>query len=217
MRTLTTGEHLALIAGAQVIEADGFGDKVLLLNNGDYLKLFRHKRLLSSALLAPPSMRFIRNAGLLVKRRVSTVTIIDHYRIPSIQRMVVHYQPLQGETLRTLLIDSSTGSQFELMTPLGVFIARLHEKGIYFRSLHLGNIVRMLDGELGLIDIADMRFGCFSVNIRGCLRNFRHFVRSNIDMELLNSILRKRLLEAYCEASDRSNAFRVKLWNVLKV
>ncbi|MCK5893853.1 MAG: toluene tolerance protein [Endozoicomonadaceae bacterium] len=215
MRTLTTEEHMTLIAGAQVIEADGFGDKVLLLNNGDYLKLFRRKRLLSSALLVSPSMRFIRNAGLLVKRGVSTVTITDHYYIPSLKRMAVHYQPLLGETLRTLLADSSADNRSKLMTLLGVFIARLHKKGIYFRSLHLGNIVRTPNCELGLIDVADMRCGYFSVNIRCCLRNFRHFVRSNIDMELLNFILRKQLLDAYCEASGRSNAFRVKLWKVL--
>ena len=34
---------------------------------------------------------------------------------------------------------------------------RLHDEGIYFRSLHLGNVVLTPQGELGLIDIADVR------------------------------------------------------------
>lgn len=33
----------------------------------------------------------------------------------------------------------------------------LHRKGIYFRSLHLGNVILTPNGEFGLIDFSDMR------------------------------------------------------------
>jgi hypothetical protein len=37
------------------------------------------------------------------------------------------------------------------------FVIRLHSLGIYFRSLHLGNVVVTPAGELGLIDFSDLR------------------------------------------------------------
>ncbi|WP_211826374.1 toluene tolerance protein [Kistimonas asteriae] len=216
MRTLTAQEYSALRDGARVIEADGFGDKVLLLNDGSFLKLFRRKRLLSSALIFPYSTRFTLNAGLLAERGIPSVTIIDNYRIPTIRRTAVHYQPLPGETLRHLLKDA-TGDSSGLMGQLGTFIARLHEKGVYFRSLHLGNVVLTPDHELGLIDIADMSCGRLSLGPRRALRNFHHLARSKVDMELLDSTLRKRLIEAYGEASGRSDDFQAALGKVLQV
>ena len=59
---LNNAELNALVAKATLIESDSYGPKVYRLDNGEYLKLFRRKRLLSSALLIPYSVRFCRNA-----------------------------------------------------------------------------------------------------------------------------------------------------------
>jgi len=37
------------------------------------------------------------------------------------------------------------------------FVIGLHDRGVYFRSLHLGNVILTPEGELGLIDFADLR------------------------------------------------------------
>ena len=37
------------------------------------------------------------------------------------------------------------------------FIIHLHAQGIYFRSLHLGNVVLTPQGSFGLIDFSDLR------------------------------------------------------------
>lgn len=55
---LNNAELDALVATATLIESDSYGPKVYRLDNGEYLKLFRRKRLLSSALLTPYSVRF---------------------------------------------------------------------------------------------------------------------------------------------------------------
>jgi len=52
-------DYLALSKNGTVIEADGFGDKVILLNDSSYLKFFRRKNRISSAAL---SQRFADNA-----------------------------------------------------------------------------------------------------------------------------------------------------------
>ena len=53
MKSLTNEEYLAMRAGADVTAADEYGDKVLLLRDGTYLKLFRVKRLFTSARFFP--------------------------------------------------------------------------------------------------------------------------------------------------------------------
>jgi len=75
------------------------------------------------------------------------------YRIPAIRRTAVHYYPLTGSTLRNL----QNGIDITLADKLGRFFRELHDKGVYFRSLHFGNIVLTPENQLGLIDISDMK------------------------------------------------------------
>ena len=47
MHPMEHSAYLALRENATVLEADGSGDKVLLLEDGTIIKLFRRKRLIS--------------------------------------------------------------------------------------------------------------------------------------------------------------------------
>jgi tRNA A-37 threonylcarbamoyl transferase component Bud32 len=167
-----------LTSGARVIEADAHGDKVLLLPDGNYLKLFRRKRLLSSALWSPYAQRFADNCRMLADHRIPCPEVIALYRIASIARDAVLYRPLPGQTLRRLLrqgIDEAEAAC--LRRQLGDFVARLHAFGIYFRSLHLGNIVRTPQGMLGLIDLTDIRVHRHGLGYFRRRRNLRHLLR----------------------------------------
>lgn len=145
--------------GAEVVEADPWGDKVLLLPDGTYVKLFRRKRLISSAAWYPYAQRFADNALALAARGVPCPRVIDVLRIPSIGRDAVHYHPLPGQTLRAIVREGSMDDNEHacLHDAFNRFVRRLHNQGIYFRSLHLGNVVMTPLGELGLIDISDIR------------------------------------------------------------
>ncbi|HWT68598.1 MAG TPA: toluene tolerance protein [Pseudomonas sp.] len=165
-----------MVDRAKVLEADSFGPKVYLLPDGNILKLFRRKRFFSSALFRPYSKRFIDNAVELQKLGVPTLQVLKFYRLQAPGMTAVLYQPLPGETLRQ--IASKEGFNWKQALPdLVGLIRSLHESGIYFRSLHLGNIVVTPEHRMGLIDVADMRF------LRGPLprhlvkRNLQHFAR----------------------------------------
>ena len=125
--------------------------------DGSYLKLFRRKRLISSAAWYPYAQRFADNALLLKERAIPCPAVTATYRIPAIKRDAVLYAPLEGRSLRQIIRNGEDRSG--LRTLLGHFVARLHAAGIYFRSLHLGNIVLSSAGTPGLIDIADLRAG----------------------------------------------------------
>lgn len=205
MRPLNHSAYLSLREGAHVIEADGSGDKVLLLADGTLLKFFRRKRLVSSALLFPYAKRFASNTRALQRRSVPCPNVLALYRIASIERDAVHYQPLAGETVRHLFkTEVGPGLRFEL----GQFVAALHAKGIYFRSLHLGNVVLTPQRQLGLIDVADMTCHRLALSTSKRLRNFQHMTRYTKDMEgLVATDGGKPFLEGY-EQGLPSNAAR---------
>ena len=214
MQTLTATDYEKLREGGKVIEKDGFGDKVIRLRDGNFLKLFRRKRLFTSDLIRPYSVRFALNARELERRGIPTVEIRSVFKIPSIERTAVYYRPLAGETLRNWLEGRSGPEREQLARDFGRFIAWLHRSGVYFRSLHLGNVLIMPDGRLGLIDISDMRCRGFSLGSGSRLRNFRHLARYHNDMKLLGDSA-AILAESYNDIAGTSQGFRLKLDNIL--
>lgn len=200
MQHLALPAYESLRAGAQVLEADKHGDKVLRLADGNFLKLFRRKRLISSAALYPYAQRFADNAEALQRLRVPCPQVIGVYRIPEISRDAVHYHPLPGNTLRQLIAGQTTPAN--LPEQLGALIAELHGQGIYFRSLHLGNVVQTPEGHLGLIDIADMKAQRRALSRMQRKRNFSHMLRYADDRKWLMSD--HRVIDAYLKHCGRA-------------
>lgn len=210
MKKLSKEGYLTLREGAKVIEADAHGDKVLLLTDGTYLKLFRVKRLLTSARFSPYSKRFAKNAIKLIKLGILTVNVNRLYRIPSIRRTAVHYYPLPGTALRKL----PDGIDLILADKLGKFIRELHDKGIYFRSLHLGNIVLTPENKLGLIDISDMRIYNKPLSETQRLRNFQHCSRYKHDTDQINQSIH-HFIDGY-RSKPGSPLCKASLANIFK-
>ncbi|AMA47370.1 BUD32 family EKC/KEOPS complex subunit [Pseudomonas alabamensis] len=179
MQPLDHTAYLTLREGARVIEADGSGDKVLQMPDGRFLKLFRRKRWLTSAALFPYAQRFADNARRLRALGIETPEVLAVYRIKSIERDGVYYAPLAGSTLRQL-IQQGTATD-TLRERYGAFVARLHDQGVYFRSLHLGNVVLTPAQVLGLIDIADLSQRGRALGPNKRLRNFQHMLRYRED------------------------------------
>jgi len=194
---LTQAEFDQLCSGAQVLEQDAHGIKVLKLAEGDILKLFRIKRAWSSARWMPYSRRFWKNALRLADLGVPSITPRAWYQLPAPQLTAVLYQPLPGYTLLQLATAGELTSP--VLRQLGVFVARLHRLGIYFRSLHLGNIVQTPSGELGLIDVADMTVHPWHLLRGQRLRNFRHLLRLQEHRRLMGQDGWQTLVSAYLD------------------
>lgn len=165
-----------LTTDAEVLEEDSLGPKVYRLTNGNFLKLFRRKRLISSALLRPYSVRFYQNAERLAELGIPTLTPITLYTFAEKQLSAVLYAPLPGQTLKELYLQNPE-SFIARLPVLCDFIRALHRKGIYFRSLHLGNIVVTPQNSLGLIDVADLAFHRRPLSKAKAARNLKHFSR----------------------------------------
>lgn len=158
LNRISQEEYLALRAGAEVLEADPHGDKVLRLADGTIFKLFRRKRFFSSAAFLPYAQRFASNAAKLKKLGFCVPEILRVVRIAEISRDAVQYIPLPGVTLREMSrAGLAPKRKRELKEVLTRLVIHLHDEGVYFRSLHIGNVVCTPEGRLGLIDFSDLR------------------------------------------------------------
>jgi hypothetical protein len=203
MQTLRLPEYEKLIDHAMPLEFSFVkgqkSHKVLQLHDQSILKLFRLKRLFTSARLYPYTSRFKRNAARLELLGIPTVKIIASYRIPAIKRTAVHYRYLSGKTIRDHCEETEMDSQ--MAEQFGCFLSFIHQKGVYFRSIHFGNMVLTSGNRIGLIDIADMRFKKRPLSIRLRIRNLRHFFRYENDIDCLTKV-RHVFIEAYCKSSQ---------------
>jgi hypothetical protein len=83
---------------------------------------------------------------------------------------------LPGVSLENLF-RQDPGKLSTLLPDLACFIRQIHRKRIYFRSLHVGNILSLPDGGFGLIDILDLKRCLLPLGRWRIQRNFRHLIR----------------------------------------
>ncbi|MFZ6046095.1 phosphotransferase [Pseudomonas sp. CR3202] len=209
MRALEETDLDTLLQGAQTIEADGHGLKVARLADGSFLKLFRRKRLISSSIWSPPAQRFAENARRLQELGIAAPDIIETFQVPQRRANGVRYQPLPGETLRSHWRDLDAASRDAQVRQFGRFLARLHQLGVYFRSLHLGNVLLLPDGQLGLIDLSDMRISGHPLTSWKRRRNLQHMLRYEEDIRLLVGEHRAALLDGYAAGCGAQVARRL--------
>lgn len=202
MEKVSAQAYAELIRSCKVLEKDNHGEKVLLDEAGLIIKIFRRKRLFSSALFFPYVRRFSSNAKRLQQRNIPTITILKLGHCSQPKRDLVWYRPIAGETLRDYCQINGSGSIIEI---LAWFVAELHHKGILFRSLHWGNIIVSDELTLGLIDIADIRFYRRSLTLVQRQRNFHHMLRYSVDREIFAKRTDK-FWSAYSAASDLSTS-----------
>lgn len=203
MRTLSPTELSALTSHASILEQDGLGAKVLKLEDGSLLKLFRKRPVFSSETLKPYAKRFAQNAVRLRHLGFNSPQIIQIYwLVDPINKTAVHYWPLPGQTLRHALASSTIEQRQQLVEKFGALLARLHTCGVYFRSVHLGNVLVQPDGQLGLIDLADMRISRFSLSLSKRRRNLKHMRRYAEDQRWLFDEHLEALKTGYNRATD---------------
>jgi serine/threonine protein kinase len=205
---ITPDEFTRLREGARVLEWDGRGEKVLLTRDNRIIKLFYPRHRVSSAHIYPYAYRFLSNAKLLQDKGIKTVQCEQLFHDRKNNRHLVIYPLLPGTTLRDHLQEAPNTDEY--LVKLAAFLARVHALGILFRSIHLGNILILEDGDFGLIDVADMSVQRRPLGLFKRARNFRHLLHDQRDCEKLEQFGYDRFLMLY-EASANIHGYRHKL------
>jgi tRNA A-37 threonylcarbamoyl transferase component Bud32 len=200
-------EYEQLIAKSVVLEQDRHGIKVIKTADGRFVKFFRQKRFFSSALFKPYAYRFVEHAKALKRLGFNTVEVENVYYCKSVKRSLVFYDPLPGHTLRDALKSQDTSD--DIMEMFSAFYAELHNQGVYFRSIHLSNVIisDTMD-TLGLIDIADMKIYSKGLSKDMRMRNFRHLTRYAVDQESIKKFGVVRFMDIYFEASQLPESYK---------
>lgn len=204
MRIVTANELQGWLHHGDVLEKDSHGPKVIRLANGELLKIFRSRRNPLLARLRPDAQRFAERANRLQALGIQTPQICEcawFDKDKAISACI--YQPLQGQPLDQLF--RSQKAEFHQILPLlAAYILKLHRLGIYFRSLHLGNVLHTPDGDFGLIDFLDLRFKRRPLGPMLVRRNFAHLQRY-LQRRKVEHFPWDELMRYYDEASNSSN------------
>ena len=136
----------------------------------------------------------MRAVTLLRKNNIPTVQILDTFKVPSIKRDIVVYQPLNGPSLRDLIKEKNLQPVLDFAS----FFADLHNQGIYFRAIHFNNVIVPSMRTFGLIDVTDLYFFSSSpLSIDKRIRNFKHMLHYREDRQALATVTIEQFLDRY--------------------
>lgn len=203
--TPSPDEKLAIEAG-KVIEEDGLGAKVVLLTDGSFVKLFRSRGFFTSNSFYPLAQRFADNCFYLNQRGIVAPKVLALWNMGH-GAAAVRYQPLPGQTLRQA--HASADVENGLANAFGAFMAKVHEQGIYFRSMHLGNVLIDSQRQFALIDVADMRLLPSPLRADLRQRNLKHIARYPEDTQWLLKTDADAFRAGYATAAGKAAAERM--------
>lgn len=178
----------------KILAANGDKPKVIESETGEIIRFFYpKKKLFSSNKYRPYAVRFSSNAKQLNSMNIAAPTIKSLQYYPPLKTHILRYEKLLGEDARSLLTNSNPNMIANVIT----FIAKLHEQGVFFRSIHMGNVIIQPNGGFGLIDIADTRFNNKPLSLLQRYRNLKHIIYNLDDAALWNQFGVGRFLETY--------------------
>ncbi len=190
-------QYYELIEQNTILEGDTWGVKVLETSDDQIIKIFRLKRLYSTAYFFPYALRFKWNARCLKKKGIETVEVQQISYCQDEQRHLLSYKKIPGQPIEAIL--KSNQDHTAIIKQLVGFIAYLHEQGIYFRSLHFGNIIVKPDGQFALIDITDTKFNPFKLSLHQRIRNWKHMLKYDFERSIVETYGRDAFFSEYAE------------------
>ncbi|OUS28461.1 hypothetical protein A9Q99_13160 [Gammaproteobacteria bacterium 45_16_T64] len=175
---LTDADLAQLLSNSSLLEGGADAPKVLLTNDGYIYKLFyRPKRKLSSRALFSPYKLFIKNSQELQRRNVPSVTVCKTMVAEDGRFNALRYRAVDGIEFRDHVSDVGNGG----ISTLVDIMVELHQQGVFFRAIHLGNILRQSDGHYALIDISDCWFSWGALDAFRRARNLAHLLNYRAD------------------------------------
>jgi len=199
MRIVTAQEWENGRTEGKVLEKDARGPKVLALADGSFLKIFYTRRRPFLARLFPYAARFARNLAMLRDAGFNVPEIIETFWLDKSTGLSgCLYQPLPGVSMESVFRTDPYLIKKHL-PELANFIKSLHKSGIYFRSLHIGNIILLPNGSFGLIDVLDLQNKRAPLGRSLVSRNFGH-LRNHLKRKKLEEFPIEELIKLYTNA-----------------
>ena len=170
----------------------------VFLKNKQIIKLFFTRGTISSGFINPYSERLIKNSLKLKKLGVHSIKVTHHLIFEFNKRMSgVIYNKLDGKTIREICKERDlTVAEIKY---LAKFTSTLHNEGIYFKAMHLGNLV--LNKKIYLIDIAKINFYPWPLWFNTRIRAFKRIFKYKDDLKNFGDKNLNIFLTYYCQFS----------------
>lgn len=175
--------------------------KLLETQDNEIIKIFYpRKKLISSNAYKPYALRFASNAKQLRDLGFETPIINNIQHCPELNTYVLTYKRLQGIDTRVL----ANNQHPDIINQVARFIAELHNKGVFFRSIHLENLLYQDNGHFALLDIVDVQFNNKPLATYMRFRNLKHFLLIKDDRLFWKNYGVNQFLDSYFQFSKIS-------------
>lgn len=189
-----------------VEKADDLGHRKTFHKKNEIIKIFNVRGYISSGFFNTYASRIIKNSIRLTEHEIPSIEITNELAFQYNKRLSgVSYKYIPGKTYR----DLGNKITKEMITDLAKYISIIHKKGIYFRAMHLGNIL-LHNKKLFLIDIAKIHFYPWSLFIFTRARAFRRMIKYQDDIKHFGLINYKNLISEYMVSSKFNHFERIR-------
>lgn len=187
-------------------KADDLGHRKTFHKKNEIIKIFNVRGLISSGFFNTYASRIIKNSLKLKKYDIPSIEITNELVFQYNKRLSgVSYKYIPGTTYR----DLSHKITMDMITDLANYISNIHKKGIYFRAMHLGNIL-LHNKKLFLIDITNIHFYPWPLFVFTRARAFRRMIKYQDDIKNIGLINYKNLISEYMNSSKFNYFERIR-------
>ena len=186
--------------------------KLLETPAGEMVKIFypRRKRFSSNS-FKPYAIRFKANANRLRQLGFAAPHVENIKFCPDLRTYILIYQKIPGENARIL-----ANQNMDIIAAVAKYLVELHHQGIFFRSLHLENLLYQETEEFLLLDIVDVKFKKNPLNIFFRYRNLKHMFFIEDDATFWQSYGIEKFVEQYLKLAKLSRLSTYILKRMLK-
>lgn len=168
--------------------------KIFETQDNTIIKLFYSKRRrFSSDKFKPYAIRFCRNIARLRAHGYSVPQVTQIKYCAERKIYLVYYKKIPGIDIRSY----AKTHDINFISQVIKLLADLHQNGVFFRCIHLENLLKQADNKIALLDIVDVRFKNHKLSIHTRLRNIKHLLRDPNDKELWQTYGIQKFLNEY--------------------
>jgi hypothetical protein len=208
MKTLGREQLVKFIAENKLLEGTTERPGLMLTPAGEIVKSFYRRKKISTTTFFPQALQFEASGLKLLKQNILAPVVKEVIYCKDIPVHMVIYDRLDGVDVRELCGSTGVGC----LSQLPEYLAHLHDLGVYFRAIHLGNI--LLHGDvISLVDISDLSVANSSLGIFKRARNLAHLFNSEDDKAYFVTYGVDRFIQEYIEVTGMSP---VQRWLLVK-
>lgn len=216
LKPISPEHYQQLTQDCHVLKTSRNKPAILLSNNNTVIKHIYHRSGFSSSTLWPYAIRFMHNSQQLQAMGFIVPEVINAFRSHELHCDIITYTRLEGSSVRELWLNN----QHNALHAMPAFIAKLHQSGIYFRDLHLDNLL-FHNNQYALIDLASITIKKtrirqhasqtkpLTLSMRG--RNFQHLFSKQEDQIIFADFTPELFLALYQESAQLTPKYFEKL------